>query len=333
MLTLFLTLFCIPLAAFVLHRKVRIWRRVRANWIILPLWLLSLCPMMLQVGMVVLEFANTSSQVDQIGSPTRDLLKGQIATVCDDQWGPLYESGVVTQGIHGQSYGHYAVDFAGGSGTPIHSPICGQVTANSMDGFGNPTLVLENNRYKVTLLHGDWIVDQGMNVRRGQIVGHESNKGYTMNSMGQLCNNRPGCGYHTHIDVKRDGRSVDPRNLGVSGPIDRQVDMVATLQQPSAKPLRISWYDPRRGGVNCDSDCTTMSTGTKVTPERYGRTAACIKPWTDARKTVVIPGLGEFQCLDRGGAIKEHGDFIWIDLLLETPLVPFGSYQEEWYLK
>jgi len=99
------------------------------------------------------------------------------------------------------------------------------------------------------------------------------------------------------------------------------------------KPLKISWYDPDLGGINCMEPCDQMATGVKVTEARYGRTAACIPEWTAARRVVVIPGLGRFECLDTGGAIKEHGDYIWIDLLLHEPMVPFGSLVDGWYLE
>jgi hypothetical protein len=99
------------------------------------------------------------------------------------------------------------------------------------------------------------------------------------------------------------------------------------------KPLKISWYDPDLGGINCMAPCDVMATGEKVTEWRYGRTAACIPEWTRQRLTVVIPGLGRFQCLDTGGAIQEHDGYIWIDLLLHEPIIPFGTLIDEWYLE
>jgi hypothetical protein len=98
----------------------------------------------------------------------------------------------------------------------------------------------------------------------------------------------------------------------------------------SQKPLKISWYDPDLGGINCMDPCDQMATGTKVEEWRYGRTAACVPEWTRARAVIVIPGLGRFDCLDTGGAIKEHGDFIWIDLLAHRPPVPFGTLAHQY---
>jgi murein DD-endopeptidase MepM/ murein hydrolase activator NlpD len=65
-----------------------------------------------------------------------------------------YDSYVVTQGEHGASYGHRAVDLAAGKGATIYAPISGKVSDLYVDEWGNPTLVLENKDYQVTLLHG-----------------------------------------------------------------------------------------------------------------------------------------------------------------------------------
>ena len=97
----------------------------------------------------------------------------------------------------------------------------------------------------------------------------------------------------------------------------------ASVSTPGSKPLKVSWYDPDLGGINCMHPCNQMASGTIVTEWRYGKTAACVPEWM--YKRVVIDGLGTFDCLDTGGAIKEHPDFIWIDLLLHSPRVPFGT--------
>lgn len=102
---------------------------------------------------------------------------------------------------------------------------------------------------------------------------------------------------------------------------------------PGAKPLRVSWYNPALGGVNCDHDCSRMASGVFVTADRYGRTAACVPEWTKARRVVVIPSLGRFDCLDTGGAIREYPGYIWIDLMLSAPAVPFGALVYDWHLE
>ena len=67
-------------------------------------------------------------------------------------------------------------------------------------------------------------------------------------------------------------------------------------------PAVVTWYDPARGGINCNEDCTTVADGTKVTEELYGVTAAC-----DQRllgRIIKIGSIGEFRCRDTGGMIK-----------------------------
>ena len=125
-----------------------------------------------------------------------------------------YEEYTLTQGPHGFSYGHMAIDIAAGEGAAILSPINGKVTDRYIDQYGNPTLVLENKIYQVTLLHGDYSVNVGDSVELGQKVGKESNQGYTTDMFGQSCAGR-NCGYHTHLNVfdKRVGTNVNPLDL------------------------------------------------------------------------------------------------------------------------
>jgi murein DD-endopeptidase MepM/ murein hydrolase activator NlpD len=125
-----------------------------------------------------------------------------------------YDSYTLTQGPHGFSYGHMAIDIAAGKGATIYSPINGTVDELYIDGIGNPTLVLENDVYRVTLLHGIYTVEIGQQVVAGQIVGTESNQGNTTDMQGNSCRNRD-CGYHTHLNVfdKRSGTNINPLDL------------------------------------------------------------------------------------------------------------------------
>ena len=95
------------------------------------------------------------------------------------------------------------------------SPIYGAITERLSDQYGNPTLVIENENYRVTLLHGVYTVEVGQTVALGDIIGSESNLGYTMDMYGNLCWGRAGCGYHTHLNVfdKRLGENVNPLDL------------------------------------------------------------------------------------------------------------------------
>jgi len=115
-----------------------------------------------------------------------------IAYPYDDYW--------VTQGPHGFSYGHMAIDIAAGKGAPVESPIHGFVTANYVDQYGNTTLVIENEIFRVTLLHGDFSVQVDQEVRLREVVGAEGNNGYTTDMQGRSCRNRD-CGYHSHLNV------------------------------------------------------------------------------------------------------------------------------------
>jgi len=125
-----------------------------------------------------------------------------------------YNKYTITQGLHGSSYGHLAVDLAAGKGKPIKSPIHGVVTEKYTDRYGNPTLVIENEVYRITLLHGKYTVEVGQQLKLGQVVGKESNKGYTTDMQGNPCRQRQ-CGYHTHMNIfdKRVQANVNPLTL------------------------------------------------------------------------------------------------------------------------
>lgn len=230
--------------------------------------------------------------------------------------GSLYSDFRITQGqMHGLK-GWEGVDIKAGCGAPIYAPFSGKVTFKGLDGYNhidargvvydqNTMLTIQGESgLTLTLLHGDYRVNYGDTIIQGDLLGYESSYGWST-----------GC--HSHVILKQDGRTLN------------FLEWQATSRQ--TKPLKISWYDPQLGGINCMEPCDQMATGVKVTEDRYGRTAACIREWTG--RTVVIEGLGEFECLDRGGAIIEHEGYIWIDLLLHEPLVPFGTLEYNWYLK
>ena len=125
-----------------------------------------------------------------------------------------YDQYTLTQGPHGFSYGHMAIDIAAGQGAVIKSPIQGYVAALFTDQYGNPTLVIENDIYQVTMLHGKYKVAVGDQIELGQMVGRESNLGYTTDMMGRSCRGRD-CGYHTHLNIfdKRVGSNINPLSL------------------------------------------------------------------------------------------------------------------------
>lgn len=125
-----------------------------------------------------------------------------------------YDDYVLTQGPHGYSYGHMAIDISAGNGATIKSPIAGSVTQFYFDGLGNSVLVIENDKYQMTMLHGEYTVEVGDKLRPGDAVGTESNLGNTYDWAGNSCRGRD-CGYHTHLNVfdKELGSNVNPLDL------------------------------------------------------------------------------------------------------------------------
>ena len=122
-----------------------------------------------------------------------------------------YDNYTLTQGPHGYSYGHMAIDIAAGKGAVVKSPIEGKVSNLYIDEWGNTTLVIENAKYQVTMLHGNFSLAIGDSVGLGQQVGTEGNNGYTLDMYGNSCRGRD-CGYHTHLNVfdKELGTNVNP---------------------------------------------------------------------------------------------------------------------------
>jgi murein DD-endopeptidase MepM/ murein hydrolase activator NlpD len=122
-----------------------------------------------------------------------------------------YDHYELTQGPHGFDYGHMAIDISAGKGAVIKSPINGIVSALYIDEWGNTTLVIENDHYQVTMLHGIYAVAVGEVVVLGQPVGVESNQGNTVDALGRSCRGRD-CGYHMHLNIfdKLLGKNVNP---------------------------------------------------------------------------------------------------------------------------
>ena len=127
-----------------------------------------------------------------------------------------YDTYFLTQGLHGESYGHRAIDIAAGNGSTIYSIINGTVTGTGYDQWSNTYIQIENDIYTALYMHGVYGLAVGDVVAAGQVIGSESNVGYTLDSYGNVCGySGRDCGYHTHLNVfdKRLGLNIDPLTL------------------------------------------------------------------------------------------------------------------------
>lgn len=113
---------------------------------------------------------------------------------------------IVSQEVHGQNYGHLAIDIAAGHGYPILAVSDGLITGGGidvmtgaalLDQWGNTYAELSAGNIYFLFLHGDFVVRVGQTVRQGEIIGYESNHGNTFDLKGNSCASRD-CGYHTH---------------------------------------------------------------------------------------------------------------------------------------
>ena len=113
---------------------------------------------------------------------------------------PPYEEFTGSQDIHGCGYGHAAVDIVGVNDKTILSPINGRVIKNGYDGIGNTVLVIENEQYTITMLHGVYEVEGA--VSRGQRVGVEASIGNSYSP-------------HTHLSIydRTIGKNVPPYSV------------------------------------------------------------------------------------------------------------------------
>ena len=127
-----------------------------------------------------------------------------------------YDTYFLTQGLHGESYAHLAIYIAAGNGSTIYSIINGTVTGTGYDQWSNTYIQIENDIYTALYMHGVYGLAVGDVVAAGQVIGTESNVGYTLDSYGNVCGySGRDCGYHTHLNVfdKRLGLNIDPLTL------------------------------------------------------------------------------------------------------------------------
>lgn len=180
--------------------------RVRAN----PAFVAILGGMALVMLILALKQTGMAAAPSLLGQPVLAQPRPVMGLGDPNAWADPYDAYIVTQGPHGTSYGQYAVDITAGKGAAIKSPINGVVQDVSIDPYNNTVLVIENERYRVLMLHGNYSVLVGDVVSIGDLVGSEWNNGYTYDSTG-LCAGRD-CGYHMHLNIfdKSIGQNIDP---------------------------------------------------------------------------------------------------------------------------
>ena len=71
-----------------------------------------------------------------------------------------YDEYILTQGQHGYSYGHAAIDISAGKGATIYSPINGSVTENYVDQYGNNLHHTTRDTLNYVSAMSLWIVGQ-----------------------------------------------------------------------------------------------------------------------------------------------------------------------------
>jgi len=160
-------------------------------------------------------------------------------------------------------------------------------------------------------MHGDYTVSPGDIVAPGTRIGTEASHGNSSEA-------------HTHVEVQKNGIYVDPRKFDntafvtSTGTKDTQHtgkhgDYGSVLSSYNGVQLRMSYYDPGLGGINCDNDCTTMASGEKVAAWTLGQNgiyaAAC--PQEIPMGTKIRVNEITFKCLDRGSYINcyDIGDY------------------------
>lgn len=93
-----------------------------------------------------------------------------------------------------------------------------------------------------------------------------------------------------------------------------------------AVQVRVSWYYPPLGGINCDTingvqDCLHLANGDEYI-YWVGRGMACPAEWPFGTQIEIMGQV--WECVDRGGAIVAEDGIYWVDLLY--PYMPLNVY-------
>ena len=254
----------------------RSWKYQKSGWhrLTIGLWFISLFPVGISVSS---EIVAGMQQHNNTGQNSNIYL------------GDLYLNSRVTQAhLHGLP-GFEGVDISNGCDSPLISPINGTVTYAGLDGYNHvdsrgvvwpqaTMLTITGDNEQVTLLHGQYSAAIGQHVNVGDLIGTEASIGWST-----------GC--HSHVIMRKNGQLVN---------------FLDYKHQNNELAILITWYDPKLGGINCDSDCSMLADGSATANAiYYGNapvsTAACLREWIG--RTVTIDGLGTFLCRDTGGGI------------------------------
>jgi murein DD-endopeptidase MepM/ murein hydrolase activator NlpD len=97
---------------------------------------------------------------------------------------------------------HRGIDFGAGHGTPIHAAADGQVSrASFAGGYGRQVRIAHGGGLTTSYSHmSRMIVDEGMPVRQGQVIGYVGSSGLST-------------GPHLHYEVHRHGQAVNPMSV------------------------------------------------------------------------------------------------------------------------
>lgn len=103
---------------------------------------------------------------------------------------------------------HEGIDYASPEGTPIYAADDGWIDGNTPDAArGNKVTVKHPDGYQSRYLHMKKLSPKGLRggeVRRGDLIGYVGTTGRST-------------GPHLHFEMRKDGRSVDPKGMFYKG--------------------------------------------------------------------------------------------------------------------
>lgn len=256
-------------------------------------------------------------------------------------------------GLHGLD-GFKGYDFNTECGDILYSPLpgLGVVTYNALDGYVGPhaldrngdgakdentMITIKGDAGTVTMFHGKYT-----KVRPGdEVIGGVTPIGYNASE-----GNSTGC--HTHL-IWNPNPDWNPKVYNQKGnpPGDSgyRGNYGSVLTDYEDVGIRVSHYIPSQGGVNCDSDCSTMASGDKVAAWTLGQNGeyAIACPQEFPFRTKIMIENRVYVCVDRGGWINAYapGDYdpamksnatekyFWVDILGETGF-SYGEMTHNW---